>query len=94
MSHGYRIQGGRRRPHQYKIVRRYSCERQATLDNFMSEVLRRMDSEFQKGTIQKLATFMAKSIATLEYGFNQGAPDIPLPSDEDSDLEEIDRDKF
>jgi chromosome segregation ATPase len=43
----------------------------ATFDNFMSEVIGKMESEFDKRTIRKMAASVAKSIATSEHGFNQ-----------------------
>jgi chromosome segregation ATPase len=53
----------------------------AIFDNFMSDVLGKMESAFDKRTIRKMATSVAKSIAILDYKFNKGTQDIPLPLD-------------
>jgi hypothetical protein len=66
----------------------------ATFDNFISKVLGKMESEFDKQTNQTIAASVAISIATSEYGFNKGAQDIHLSSDGDSDFQEIDSDEF
>jgi hypothetical protein len=66
----------------------------AIFNNFMLEVHGKMESEFDKQTIWKMASSIAKSIMTSEHGFNKGALDILLPSARDSELLEIESDKF
>jgi hypothetical protein len=66
----------------------------AIFNNFMSEVHGKMESQFEKQTIQKMAASVAKSIITSEHRFTKGAKNMPLPPNGDSDLHEIDRDKF